>query len=292
METIGHHGQKPMLGVLLGERGPAGGIELHGVTPGGGAEAAGLRAGDELTMINDVDLIEADSAIDALKEAMQDVQSGDSVSIGYQRDGSFVMADVTTHARGFYIMGMTGAPTIDMNMDIHVEALEAMAEGLAEKFAEVDFSTEWIESLGALENLESLESLQALGEIAPHINMTVSRAISVGGGLRLENVDADLAGYFGVEQGVLVLGVPAGKEQETDGLKPGDIILTIDGEAIVGSDSAYRALLGKEASVEVMRHGITETVAVANSFAGHRAIMIKRGSTEDMEVHAFSPDSP
>ena len=292
METIGKHGQKPMLGVLLGERGLAGGIELHGVTPGSGAEAAGLQAGDELTMINDVDLIEADNAIAALKEAMRDVQSGESVSVGYQRDGSFAMADVTTHARGIYIMKMTGAPDIDMNMDIHVEALAAMAEGLADKFAEVDFDTEWIESLGALENLESLESLQALGEIAPHINMTMSRAISIGGGLRLENVDADLAGYFGVEQGVLVLAVPAGEEQESAGLKAGDIILTIDGEAIVSSDSAYRALLGKEATVSVMRHGITETVAVANSFTGHRTIMIKHGPTEDMEVHAFSPDSP
>ena len=60
IETVGQHGQKPMLGVLIGERGPNGGLLLHGVTPGGGAEAAGMLAGDEITSVNDVDLTGAD----------------------------------------------------------------------------------------------------------------------------------------------------------------------------------------------------------------------------------------
>ena len=36
LETVGQHGQKPMLGVLIGERGPNGGLLLSGGTPGGG----------------------------------------------------------------------------------------------------------------------------------------------------------------------------------------------------------------------------------------------------------------
>jgi S1-C subfamily serine protease len=101
METLGSHGKKPMLGVLLGDRSESGGLEVVGVTPGGGAEEAGIETGDDLISVNNVDLTTAGSAMQALREAMQEVVPGDSVAVGYQRDGSVEVANVTTTARGF-----------------------------------------------------------------------------------------------------------------------------------------------------------------------------------------------
>lgn len=290
METVGHHGQKPMLGVLVDERGPNGGLLLSGVTPGGGAEAAGLMVGDEITSINSVDLTDAKSAMMRLKDAMSEVAPGDAVTVGFQRDGSYQLLDVVTQAKGVFIMGMTGAPAVAVD----VEGIETMAVSIAEHFAE----GEWVDSLESLENLESLEALQATA--APKMH-----AIRVAGpgGLRLESVSGDLASYFGVESGVLVLAAPKGADGEPGPLKAGDVLLAVDGESIAHPSDGFRALMGgqhaadggsTELIVEVLRQGVREVVMLtpAQLGGGAQSISIRSSAPGEIDVEVSAPPAP
>ncbi len=286
LETVGSHGKRPMLGVLLGERSESGGIAVVGVTPGGGAAAAGLEAGDELISINHIDLTSAESVMGALREAMRDVAPGDAVSVGYQRDGSFDVANVTTQARGVFIMGMTGVPGVS-DIDFEIEGLQAL-EALTEKFADMDFSesTAWVEEMAA-------EQLEKLDELGPIVRYWIRRAGSMHGGLWLEDVGSDLAQYFGVDQGVLVMATP----EEAGELKGGDIILTVAGEEVPGVRDAYRALYESDqvVTVDVLRRGVRKSVEVDPSNlsgmgGGSRHVI--RLHRESAEQNVIRDDSP
>jgi predicted metalloprotease with PDZ domain len=262
METVGQHGQKPMLGVLIGERGPNGGLLLHGVTPGGGAAAAGMLAGDEIISVNDVDLTDARRAMARLQETMSSVTPGDSVAVGYQRDGSLLRADVSTQAKGVFITGMTGAPAGSVDVEV-LETRSGMTSHMA-------------------------------------------RAIRVAGpgGLRLESITGDLAAYFSVESGVLVLAAPDGPDGEPGPLKAGDVLLAVDGEQIRHPADGFRTLMGgrhaadgcsAELTVEVMRNGVRELVMLmpAQIGGGHSAVTIRGvGSGEIEVIRPPSPPSP
>ena len=64
METLGSHGKKPMLGVLLGDRTSSGGLEVVGITPGRGAEEAGLEHdAAALTLFGNFDWVPAASTV-------------------------------------------------------------------------------------------------------------------------------------------------------------------------------------------------------------------------------------
>jgi S1-C subfamily serine protease len=98
------HGGEPrgaMLGVNIGgEQDRADGVELLGVSPGGPAEAAGLRKGDVLVAIDGKPLRRnADaSASRQLVGHLRSVQPGQVVRIEYLRDGKRQTANVTTGA--------------------------------------------------------------------------------------------------------------------------------------------------------------------------------------------------
>lgn len=284
VETVGQPGRKPMLGVLLGEPGPGGGLMLVGVTPGGGAEAAGLKAGDELLVVNGVDLAGSNKAMHALKSAMEQVVPGDVVSLTYNREGTVMLADVTTEARGVYFMGMTGMPAIELEK-----------AGVVAGAATFTTDAQWVESMDALENLESLEHLQTLAD-EPAV---FHRAIRIGGpgsGLRLEDVSADLGRYFGVESGVLVLDAPRMPEGGA-GLKAGDILLAVDGTTIGNAGEAYEALFAPPTdeppaarTVEVLRDGLRETLSLPAGYPAGEAhgITIRKGnSSGNVDVHVI-----
>jgi hypothetical protein len=162
-------------------------------------------------------------------------------------------------------MGMTGAPDVDFE----IEGLEAL-EALSEVMADIDFtgSLKWTDEL--------VERLEMLEEVSPHVRHSIQRAVKIHSGLRLEEVSSDLAQYFGVDQGVLVLAVPDNLEQ----LKGGDVILAIAGEEVSRASEAYQALHRSEevVSVEILRQGVRETVDVdpGDLTNGRRVIMLHR----------------
>ena len=65
------------------------------------------------------------------------------------------------------------------------------------------------------------------------------------------DLDAGLGAYFGVDQGVLVLNA-----LEDGALKSGDVLLSVDGEAVTTASEARKAIADHEAPVRatILRH--------------------------------------
>jgi len=103
IERIIRAGRGPVLGVTIGtEQGDAAvdGVTVLGVSPGGAAEEAGLRAGDVIKSINGESLT-ADSdagANQALLDFMQGVEEGDELEVEYLRNGKSMKTTVVPRA--------------------------------------------------------------------------------------------------------------------------------------------------------------------------------------------------
>lgn len=276
LETTGPRADRPMLGVLIDDSGGADGLTLQGVTPEGGAAQAGLMAGDRLVAINGVRLDGGGprKPLSALHEALSQVEAGETVSVSYVRDGETLEADVVTQARGRYM-----ARVVD-EKGPWLESLRSLRE---------------LEDLEALKGLESLDVLSKLDE-----QELQSGVVRVPAGLRLERVEGPLAGYFQVDQGVLVLAVPEAASE----LQPGDILQRIDGEAVTDPMAALRRLAEVDGSVtvQVVRRGETreltlDTAALNREQAiqvtrGDRKMLIQRrqGGRDRMELHIIVDD--
>src|SRR5436190_4711600 len=83
-------------------------------------------------------------------------------------------------------------------------------------------------------------------------------------GVTMEDLDSQLADYFGVKEGVLVKSVAQDSVAAKAGLKAGDVITAINGRHIYDSSDVARALDRAEAdgdvSIEVMREKKTQTL--------------------------------
>lgn len=99
-----HIEQRPRLGVTIGndEPGPVPGVQIRGVSPGGAADDAGLRAGDTITAVNGESMT-ADSAAQAdrkLLDFMAGVEEGDVLKVDYLRDGKAGNVEVSPRMGG------------------------------------------------------------------------------------------------------------------------------------------------------------------------------------------------
>jgi serine protease Do len=70
-------------------------------------------------------------------------------------------------------------------------------------------------------------------------------------GMTVTPLSDQLAAYFGVKQGLLVSEVVAGSAAEAAGLKAGDVITTIRGQAVSSSDDVLRELRDAESGTSV-----------------------------------------
>lgn len=86
---------RAMLGVLIADQDEQG-VVVGGVTPDGGAEAAGVLADDVITGINGEPLTGLDRPGERLREILDDVASGDPVNVVILRDGELSEVEVVT----------------------------------------------------------------------------------------------------------------------------------------------------------------------------------------------------
>ncbi len=90
-ERFGERSRQPVLGIAVvtsKSEGASDGVRVAGVTPGGPAAAAGVRAGDVIVAIDSQPLL-ADAQVSAEKrllEYLRDVQAGQEVTLSLQRD--------------------------------------------------------------------------------------------------------------------------------------------------------------------------------------------------------------
>ena len=220
------------LGVAISPLDEEGGVLLEGVSPGSGAEQAGLKAGDRLVMIDDVRLDEPGGRA-ALLEHMKNVNPDQEVTLWVLRDGETERVTVVAQSRTTEIRSLWDG--IDLDFDLDVDGVEAMGRRF--------------------------------------------EAASVP---RLVDVDADLGAYFGVDEGVLVLNAPENTE-----LRSGDVLLSLDGEAVTSARQARRTLSDVEEPVaaQIMRQKSKLSLSIApGAFPRHIGKRIRIIKLEEDEL--------
>lgn len=94
-EQFAARSDRAMIGVLIADQDEQG-VVVGGVTPDGGAEAAGVLADDVITGINGEPLTGLDKPGQRLREILEDVASGDPVNLVILRDGELSEVEVVT----------------------------------------------------------------------------------------------------------------------------------------------------------------------------------------------------
>jgi len=111
--------QGSMLGVNIGGPGERDdGVEIAGVSPGGPAESAGLRAGDVIVAVNGEVLKRSDARSPAsqLIAYMRKVEPGQTVKVQYLRDGKRSTVEVKSTAAEPMMMAMMRDHEMPMGM--------------------------------------------------------------------------------------------------------------------------------------------------------------------------------
>ena len=163
--------KRAMLGVLIPddfEDGETRGVRLTAVTPGSGAEKAGLKAGDLLLSLNGSPLAAEGklSPQKRMKDVMRKLRAGDEVKVEFERDGRARSTTVTTQAPEPLVMV---PPMAILNDWLH----------------------------GDEHATGPMDAMPWMGFRGPAIR-----------GLELSKLDADLGGYFDTTEGVLVVKAP------------------------------------------------------------------------------------
>src|SRR5438128_3425743 len=221
----GNHGR---IGVIVNTAANADsdkiGARIDGVTPGGPAAKAGLKAGDIITKFNGTSLAgvraeDEDESGPGMKliELAHDLDPGDTVQVEYRRGGDSKKATLVAE--------------------------------------EVSYSNEF-------RMPPTPELAFPPGPGAPHGNMMIEPGMGgfsfcFGEGwcdLNLVRLNPDLGEYFGTTEGLLVVKAPADSSLP---LKSGDVILSIGGRKPTTVEHAMRILrsydAGETVSIEIMR---------------------------------------
>ena len=195
------------------------GARIEGITPGGPAEKAGLKAGDVITRFNTTALggASAESEDDEasgpgmkLIELARRLEPGDSVSIEYRRG--------TDSRKATLVAEDLGADTrMEMPGMDRMEGMFPKIEGPEGRTFTFAFGPPW-------------------------------------GGIEMVSLNPDLGDYFGTRDGVLVVRAP---EDSSLALKGGDVIVSIGGRKPSSPEQAMRILrsydTGETVTMDVLR---------------------------------------
>ena len=138
---------RPFLGIMIA-RGDAEGIRVASVTPGGGAEDAGIRAEDLIVRVNDVHLTGSSTPIMLLHKTLDGVEAGDTVEVEVLRDGESLNVDVVARPR----MKLRIHEGIPLERTVPIKSLVNLWPGSNERRREQAFGFKLVdigETLGA-----------------------------------------------------------------------------------------------------------------------------------------------
>ncbi|MFN2570254.1 MAG: PDZ domain-containing protein [Gemmatimonadales bacterium] len=199
------------------------GARVEGITPGGPAEKAGIKAGDVITRFNGTTLGGAASADDEdsgpgmkLIALARELEPGDTVQVEYRRGNDARKASVVAEDLGGGGSSSSWSEMPDMRGDMVEDMLPKMRMGPGNEF-EFAFGSPW-------------------------------------GGIELVELNPDLGDYFGTREGVLVVSAP---EDSSLALKGGDVIVSIAGRKPTSPTQAMRILRsydpGETVTLDVLR---------------------------------------
>ena len=224
--------QRAMLGMAIDTReaGPGGeGVRVLNVTPGGAAEAAGLRAGDVVVSLDGKALRgEADRpAQQQLLDIVRAAKAGVAIPIEYRRDGKTTKTQVVPRT-------------------VVESATESRLPGMR------------MPDLPALPDVRLQNPMQSF-----HLDRRNLGGRGFGG-VQLVDLTPGLGSYFGVEKGLLVV---RGPKDARFKLQDGDVLLDIDGRTPSSIGHAFQILdsyhPGETVKLHIMRQKKRVEVAVA-----------------------------
>jgi C-terminal processing protease CtpA/Prc len=205
---------RALLGVQVTNTPDGKGASVSAVSPGGAAEAAGIKVGDVVTAIGGAELPQGSDASRAVVDRMRELEPGLKVKVTVLRDGRKMDFDVTP--RETPTMAFVGRPGIGPTGPM------PGGPGTVRRF-------EFVGPPG--------------GGTAPMPPGFAEWAFDDGsrfGGMEFATLSERLGGYFGVKSGVLV--VRAGPADGPWKLQDGDVILSIDGRTPTSAAHASRIL--------------------------------------------------
>lgn len=235
MKVLKKVSERPRLGVILetdpDEAVDPKGVLLRGVSPGGPADEAGLRAGDVLTRINGnpLDVGDAGKATKKIYEVLGEVKTGDTVKVEYLRGAQKNSAAIKVRPLGS-----------DSDWNFHFQMPE----------------------------IADIPAVHSIPDV--HVMKIPDVRVFVGGGLpgdwydvEMVELNPDLGRYFGAEEGLLVVSAPEGSSLK---LKGGDVILRIGDRDPASPSQAFRILrtyeAGEKVSLEVLRDRKPQKITV------------------------------
>ncbi len=217
---------RPVIGITIGSDGdkaPVEGVRIMGISPGGAASEAGLRAGDIITAVNNESLSSSSDseAIGKLLEFMQGVEDGDVLDLYYLRDNKTASVEVTPTTRAGHVF--------DFNFDgFSGHAPRVSGTPNAMKFS-------WISRQGG----------HGFGE------------------MEMVELNESLGRYFGTDSGLLIIKAPennAYQLQDGDVIKSIDGRTPSDLRHAIRILSSYQS--GETVNIEILRDKRKQTVTV------------------------------
>lgn len=237
---------RAMIGIIMGDREPDGGIRIIGVTPGGPSESAGVEVGDVLVMINGKSLSrDGRSRGPSPSRMLRDLKSGDEVELVLEREGE--VKELTVTATKMEAPRWIEAPVIAEAPEAPLAILpdwdfEFPAVDLERLQPELEKLREYLAENGEIYS----QYMQDWGRnIAPSIRLNANRLGHLWGSgaawraLELAPLNPDLGQYFGTDDGVLVLAVDEGSELN---LRGGDVLMRVESQAVKTPREAMRQL--------------------------------------------------
>lgn len=223
---------RPLLGISIGgghDDQPVDGVRVIGVSPGGAAAEAGMRAEDVITLIGNESLKaeNGELASGKLMAFMNSVDAGDEVTVEYLRGGKRLSAELMPQAmdvRSFRI-------EIDDRVEPTVAAMQ-----------------------------HNLRRAGISGWLGGSDWLSQSSGF---GALEMVTLTPQLGRYFGTDEGLLIVRAPEGEDLQ---LQEGDVIREIDGRKPTSVSHALRILgsyeSGETVKIQIMRDKRKKTVKI------------------------------
>jgi len=203
---------------------PKTGVVVDTVTPDSPADKAGIKAGDTITEFDG----ERVRSVRQFTRMVQETNPGSVVPAALSRGGQKVTVSITTERRTDNFTRLLDLPRV---YGATPTPAPPMPPRLEEYFG-------------------GSGSMRLFG--------------NRGLGISIESLDDQLAGYFGVKEGVLVKSVQADSAAARAGLKAGDVITAIDGRKIYETSDISRSLnrvaSSGEFTIEIMRDKKAQTL--------------------------------